>query len=72
MTKLNLNYKKMLKDINDLVNTDFCQDTECKLIPKAKPYTQDEAKQMAQLLGRVYSISHCIFCISCQRGYIEK
>ncbi len=55
---LELDYEKMIKAVDDLVQTDFCFDINCKSIPKSKPYTQEEAKKMASLLGGIYMISH--------------
>ena len=66
-----LDFYKMLKEINDLVETDFCFDMNCKQISNSKPYTQAEAKEMARLLGNVYSIVHCISCHSCQIRYLK-
>ena len=60
MTKLN--YKKMIKDINDLVDTDFGAEMEMKELPKSKPFTQKEAKKMARIIAKVYIISHQIYC----------
>jgi len=65
-----LDTKKMLDEILELVSSDFCHDTEWKLLPNSKPYTQDEAKKMAGLLGSVYMIAHCIHCTACQKKYI--
>ena len=73
MTKLKLNYLKMLQEIDVLVNNDFCNEMEYNSVLNSKytrKYTQKEAKQMADLLGKVYSISHCIHCKMCQRKYL--
>jgi len=72
MAKTKLNYKLMVKDINQLVENDFCADMEMKLIPKFRQYTQKEAKEMADLLSSVYLVSHCIHCKACQKAYIIK
>ena len=69
---MKLNYFKMLEDIDELVDTDFMLDMECKLLPDAKEYTQEESKQMADILTRVYSISHCTHCEACQPKYKIK
>jgi hypothetical protein len=64
--KKKLDYLKMLKAIDKLVNTDFCEDMSWKSSDEsANPITQKDAKQMAGLLGRVYSISHAIHCEAC-------
>lgn len=59
----------MLQDIDDLVQTDFCTEMDMKLLPKSKEYTQKEAKEMANLLGKIYLISHAIHCKSCGKKY---
>ncbi len=69
---MKLNYKKMVQDIDKLVNNDWCENMEIKLLPKSEPFTQKEARQMAELIARVYSISHCIFCQACGRKYKIK
>ena len=65
-----MKYKKMLQEIDDLVNNDFFADMEMKLMINAKEYTQDEAKEMAGVIGMVYSISHAIHCEACGRKYL--
>jgi len=63
---LELDYHKMIKDIDDLVRSDFVFDMECRLIGKSNKYTQKEAKKMADLLARIYSISHIEHCFACR------
>jgi hypothetical protein len=58
--------REILKRINNLVDNDFVFDMECKLIPKVKKYTQEEAQKMADLLGGVYMLSHTIHCKACR------
>ena len=65
-----LNHFKMLKDICDLVETDFCGEMEMKLLPKSKPYSRKESEHMANLLGEIYSIAHCITCRACQNKFL--
>lgn len=67
---MKLNYKKMLSEIDKLTNNDWCAEMEMRLLPRSGGYTQKEAKRMAKLLSRVYSISHCIRCEACQRKYL--
>jgi hypothetical protein len=64
-----LDHQKMLKEICALVETDFGFDMECKLSPKAKPYTQEEAQEMAATLAKIYGIAHCLHCKACQDKY---
>ena len=65
--EIKMNYRKMLEDINNLVDTDFCAEMEMKTLPKSGSYTQMEAEEMSKLLAKVYSISHCLYCQSCRR-----
>jgi hypothetical protein len=60
-----LNHAKMLEDIDSLVRNDFVFDMECKLY-QAKTYTQKDAKEMAEVLSKVYAISHTIHCEACR------
>ena len=68
---MKLDYKKMLEDINKLVQTDFCFDMDCRNIPNSKPFTQEEAKNMANIIGNIYSIAHCTTCKACQSKYYK-
>lgn len=61
-------YKKMLEDINNLVQTDFCVDMDFKQLEGQAEYTQEEALKMANIIGRVYGIAHSINC-SCGGKY---
>ena len=63
---MKLDYEKMIKAIDDLVQTDFCFSMECKSFPNSKPYTQKEAKEMASLLATIYGISHQQHCKACR------
>lgn len=62
------NYRKMLQDIDNLVNNDWAFELDCKQLPHSKPYTQKEAKEMINVIGKVYLISHGITC-SCGDKY---
>ena len=66
-----LNYKKMVKEIDNLVNGDFIADMECRLRLHEKPgiFTQEEAQEMAAILNNVYAISHCLWCNACSGKY---
>jgi hypothetical protein len=59
-------YSWVLSEICAIVETDFTADMECHLLPKARPYTQEEAKRMAAMLATVYSIAHRIHCKACR------
>jgi ABC-type uncharacterized transport system substrate-binding protein len=64
-----MNYLKMLKEIDELTSSDFLFDMENKELPDSKPYTQEEASQMSDLLGRIYLIAHSIHCEACGKKY---
>ena len=64
-----MNYKKMVQDINKLVDNDFSFDMELKLIPNNKKYTQEESLEMANLISKVFGISHCLTCEGCGIKY---
>ena len=38
---------------------------ELKQLPKSKLYTQQEAREMSEILGDVYLVAHRIHCKSC-------
>ena len=61
-----LDYHKMVKDIDKLVQTDFVFSMECRQISTDKSFTQEEAQEMADLLSSVYSISHIEHCKACR------
>jgi hypothetical protein len=65
-----LNYKKMLQDICELVENDFSAEMEAKLL--GARFTQGEAADMAGLIAKVYSISHCLHCEACQHRYLTQ
>ena len=64
-----IDYKKMVKEIDVLVETDFCCDMECHALEHSKPFTQDEARKMSEIISSIYSIAHCIDCEACQGKY---
>jgi len=59
-----------LEMINSLVENDlveeFCSRSHSE--QKDMLYKTSESKQMAQLLGKIYSISHTIYCNSCDKS----
>lgn len=70
--KKKLDYKKMVREIDNLVEGDFCFDMDCHNLPNSKPITQKEAMKMVKIIGRVYKIAHCIYCTACQgKWFIE-
>lgn len=60
----------MVEDIDELVNNDFCAEMELKSIPNSRPYTKKEVEEMVHIIGKVYSISHCITCTACGRKFV--
>lgn len=67
-----LDYKKMLKEIDKIMQTDFMFEMDCKALPNSKPFTQKEAKKMRDELMKIYKISHCIHCSACNDKYKIK
>ena len=68
-----MNYLQMLEDINELVETDFAADMTFKAVitnnGKHRVITQKEAREMADIIGRVYLISHATHCKNCGEKY---
>jgi hypothetical protein len=70
---MKLDTERMVLEINELVDNDWGFDMiDCKNVPGATPYTQEESRQMAHVLGRIYSISHCVECGACQGRYVTR
>jgi len=42
---------------------------DLNLMPHSNPYTQEDSEKMAELLGQIYLISHCLHCTACQGKY---
>ena len=59
--------------INELVETDFAADMTFKALitnnGKHRVITQKEAREMADIIGRVYLISHATHCRNCGEKY---
>ena len=66
-----LNYKKMVEDIDELVETDFCFDMDCRAIHPKQPFTHEESIKMRDILMKIYSIAHCNTCTACQGKYLS-
>lgn len=62
-----LNYKKMLKDILKLVDTDFCAEMRDKI--GLDKYKNEESEAMAKIIAEVYGIAHCLYCSACAGKY---
>lgn len=65
-----LNYWKMVRDIDNLVSSEFCEEVSCKA-GFDREVSQEEAKEMANIIGKVYLISHCLSCHACDKKYKE-
>jgi hypothetical protein len=63
---------ELLERINELVQTDFAFDMDCHALPNSKPFTQAEAKEMARIIGRVYSLAHRTTCEACRRTIWDR
>ena len=64
-----LPYKKMIEAIDKLVDNDWgfeMIDLKHDLHSKKKnaylPFTQEEAIEMSEALGKIYQIAHCVHC----------
>lgn len=58
----------MLEKINELVANDWAADMEVKAAFD-REFTQEESKEMARTMAKIYSISHAIDCDACRRKY---
>lgn len=62
-----MKYKLMLEDIAEITNTDFVVDMECKRnLDERLIITQDEVKEMVDMLTAVYKIAHTVSCHACR------
>ena len=60
MKKKRLPYKKMIEAIDEIVNNAWgFEMIDCHVDTK---FTQKEAQEMSKALGRIYKISHCLYC----------
>jgi hypothetical protein len=66
----NLDWKKMVRDINKLLQNDFMFDMDCKGLHKGDIYTQEEAEEMRNILMKIYRIAHCFTCTACDGKYL--
>jgi hypothetical protein len=64
--------RQLLHAICNLVETDFVCDMDCHNMPHSKPYTQEEAAKMSNILGRVYMYAHRIHCTACAARDLEE
>lgn len=68
-----LDYKRMVEEIDKLVNTDFGEDMSFKanvtVNGEYKEISQEDARKMANIIGSVYLISHAIDCDNCGKKY---
>lgn len=65
-----LNYKKMLEEVNALVQTDFLFDLDTKSLNDNPTCTLEEIEEMRNTLLKIYGISHCTICSACQTKYL--
>lgn len=65
-----MKYKQMVEDIHAILETDQAYEfIDFRRMPNSKPFTQEEAEQMSDMLGHIYKISHCITCTACGSKY---
>jgi hypothetical protein len=55
----------IVQEIDELVGTEFCSDM-CERKGTGKPYTWQEAEDMATIIGKVYLYAHRIHCEACR------
>ena len=60
-----MNYKKLLQEILELLETDSSSELIDHRISTKSPFTQEKAEEMSQLLGIVYLKVHKIYCPGC-------
>ena len=68
---MKMDYKRMLEEIDLLVNNDFCADMsmyECL----DEEYPREASVKMADIIGKVYSISHAVHCSACGQKFLIK
>lgn len=70
---MKLNLEKMIHDIDDLVSTEFCNSIAIKAHAHGKDgkFTTMESRDMAKLLGKVYTIAHSTHCEYHGANYIQ-
>lgn len=70
-----LDTERMLKEVYELVGGDwgFSVTDDMVALPtdKYKKFTQEQAEEMANVIGKVFMISHCINCTACQGRYAK-
>ena len=66
-------FEKMVKDIDDLLETDQAADLvdHVHWIHPEADFTQEDAIEMSKLLGKIYMIAHGITCC-CGDKYEQK
>ena len=71
-----LDLEKMIRAIDELVNTDYCEDMSFKANiardGKFEEISQEDARNMANILGQVYLISHAIDCKQCSNRWLTQ
>jgi hypothetical protein len=65
--------RRICESVYKLVETDFCEQMCCKNVGIIKgKFTQKEAREMADIIGKTYSLSHQIFCNGCRETAENK
>ena len=69
-----MKYKQIVQKIDDLVETDFAYEMvdgkkDLHDIKKIGyyPFTQEEAQQMSEILGQIYTFAHVTHCKACRK-----
>jgi len=70
---IQLDLHKMLSEIDEIVSGDWGYSVTDDMVNlpdgSYKEFTQEQAQEMAQAIGKVYMIAHCIHCTGCQYHY---
>lgn len=62
MKKLKVDYEKMIDDILPMVDDDFTFDIDCMSMHPERDFTQEQAKEMAKRIMKIFWIAHQVYC----------
>lgn len=71
-----LDHKKMLNAINDIVSNDWGYSVTDEMVNLPgggyREFTQEQAREMAQAISKIYLIAHAVICTACQRKWLHS
>lgn len=74
-----LDTERMLREIDGIVSGDwgYSVTDDMAILDENNPhmykdFTQKQAREMSQAIGRVYMIAHAIHCTACQGRYVKR